>query len=237
MSTATADVLVINTLDTTVLVEKDLATEELTDFAKKAGYIIDVNTRLLVNGMIHAKLTVWRKSTMGLFAADEMMGWCPTNGCLGLFDIKPPDLTEDEVDIIKKADSAGSELPAHIMEKLTSFLNGTAFCEHCKAPVKRMDFAKTTEYFVPAARLADVVDRLFVNLQANADIFLRAFKADKLVRYKQGIENKERVASVEKTIDTMRNSQTRAIYYRDALLKDISAGKTVSASVNSFLRG
>lgn len=181
----------------------ELFSEDHTDtFAK---YVVDVDIRYVRSKEVIASLAVWHKSKEGFGVSDSAMLWCPTTGCLGIFEVP----------------SVATEL---------------LFCQRCMAAIKATDLCRKSGYRGTPQLVANAIAAAWDLLQSDADVHMRLHPRAAYAEAKAALEVKhDGVKNYSKLIEKAREDVRHVYYRRSNILRDVSAGRSASDTIRSFI--
>lgn len=126
-------------------------------------------------GNVLGSFNVWRKA--GMFGSgDDMMKFCPVNGCMGVFDYILT-LTEAEAESIADIDRP-SEWPPEVQFKHDNWHNEMVRCPVCKLESPRFLLADSYGFNMDINKIAERMAQLFQTMGGDADVYLVRTKKD-----------------------------------------------------------
>ena len=200
-----------------------------------AKHIIQVNLvyRPGVNRL--GSFNLWKKG--GRFGhADELMKFCPADGCKGIFT-DSFELTEQEKGSMDKDDwDTPQKWPMETVRRYMRWMCSPVMCPVCGTISHREDlpdsYGFNMTYDLIAKRLSDFYSRL----SKDADILMVRMKKDAAFqKARQELYSADKSFSrYKKMLDTARDRDT-VFYPLKSIIKDTSAGSSLEKTFKSFL--
>ena len=142
-----------------------------------AKYLLQVNIihKPSKAGEITGSFNIWRKG--GWFGhGDDLMKFCPTHGCQGVFDYIFMLTTEEEDRL--DGEELVSRWPVDIRTRHENWHNELVTCPVCEVASPRFLLADSYGFRMSAGRIAERMTQIFRRLDSNADIYLVRTKHD-----------------------------------------------------------
>ena len=215
-----------------------------------AGHVIQIN---LVHRPGHkinvlASFNVWRKG--GSFGfADDLLRFCNTPRCLGLFDYDFT-LTEAEVEHIKKhikdvfgyndivLEGSADFWPEDLKNRHNTWYEQTVLCPKCGAAAVRQDLCDSYVMNHTLDMIATRATDLYYELEADADFYLVRTKKSHLI-HQANAELRETVKPdmerYARLLDEAKQ-QEKVFYSNMQVSRDSANGKLVKDCVLGLLR-
>jgi len=200
-----------------------------------ANKLLQVNIvhRPSKQGNVLGSFNVWRKA--GMFGSgDDMMKFCPANGCLGIFDYVFM-LLESEAERVENIDRP-SEWPPDIQFKHDNWHNEMVSCPVCKLQSPRFMLADSYGFNMTVDRIAGRMAQLFHAMGADADVYLVRTKKDGMYdKAREELKSADLSISRYKRKLAEAREREKVFYPLKKILKDISAG-SVASKFKALLR-
>ena len=226
--------------------DRDL--KKLLHRSDKASWVIQVTQNFETeNGRAKVPMSmiqVFKATSAGFGAADQIVRWCAKNGCMGLV----PDavlLTDAEIELLDKQGirNKPSVWPKHLRDKLANSENSLTMCPRCSSVAPRVKLPDGNFWRVGSSELAATLDALWQDLDGNADFYFVRNKETAAIHKSRALVNSggrhgmDSLARIKhkKLLESERDRVQ--VHYRLAtLLKDIEAGRTVKSAIEGLLR-
>ena len=128
-------------------------------------------------GNVLGSFNVWRKA--GMFGSgDDMMKFCPANGCLGIFDYIFT-LTEAEAEKVADIDKP-SDWPPELQLKHDTWHESMVRCPVCKLESPRCLLADSYGFNMTIDKISERMAQLFQSMGGDADIYLVRSKHNRM---------------------------------------------------------
>ena len=188
-----------------------------------AEYVLQVNTVFRPNTMnVLGSFQVWRKgSTFGF--GDDLMRFCPANGCLGVFDFVFA-LTEDEVTRIDGQERVDL-WPHDIKARHDNWYESMVVCPKCHLASPRFMLADSYGFNMPLKKIAKKMAEIFQELDRNADVYMVRTKEDGVFqKARQELYSADyNPLRYEKLVDKARD-RDQVLYPLKKIIKDAHSG-------------
>jgi len=179
---------------------------------------------------------LWHRGTGGFAIGEELLHWCPTQGCTGLIDPGFVLTEEEQREIPKEHWNDPSEWPFEVRRRQADYRNSLRMCPKCKALANARDLPETMFFQCSYQDLSDTLDEIWVATKGRADIFKTSYK------HAKGFKDARRVLGSGHSFATMQSALEKArevelaVYECSSLIRDLSNGSTVSKRVEAFLK-
>lgn len=183
-----------------------------------ADYVLQVNLTFrpkAVNTL--GSFNIWRKNSL-FGSSDELMKFCPANGCNGFFrdsfHLDPEETKKLQDDLGEDAPDP-AKWPPHIQRKYTEWFRQPVLCPVCGTMAIREQLPDSYGFNMSKDKIADRMAMFFDKLNNSADIYMVRTKEDMAFQKarQELLGNQERYA---KLLERARDRDS--VYYG---LKDI----------------
>ena len=182
-------------------------------------------------------LHVWRKG--GLFgSADELLKFCPKNGCPGFFKDSAFELTPEERELIgEDGMSDPRRWPRSASERLMRWHTLPVFCPVCGMRGVREELPDSYGFSMPAHRVATRMADLFRLCSHDADIYLVRTKEDGIFHKARRLLYSEESRKFARYRDLLEVARDRdcVFYPLKSILKDTSSGGNLEKRFEALL--
>jgi len=200
-----------------------------------AKHVIQINLMFKPKSMNKlGSFNVWRKS--GWFGkADELMGFCPANGCLGVVPEKLP-ITNEEYEILHKNPNDPSKWPKKVYQTMAHYYQSAVTCPVCHTMAIRETLPDSYGFNMSARQISERAEQLFNQLGRDADFLLIRSKENaafqKAKDYLFSVNRRKDVYA--KKLETARD-QDMVFYPLKKIIADTASGGSIARRVQSLI--
>lgn len=182
-------------------------------------------------GAIH----IWKKS--GWFGkADELMKFCPTNGCKGLIS-DSIDLPEEALEVIGENDlDDTSKWPPKYQQMYDQWFTSPTICPKCGAIGIREELPDSYGFHMSTEKIGDCMAEFFENLGGAADIYMVRTK-ENMVFHKAREELYSGPSNFKKYKKTLSGGRDRdcVFYSLKSIISDTTSGSGLPSRFKALL--
>jgi hypothetical protein len=196
-----------------------------------ADYVLQVNLTFRPKAAnTLGSFNIWRKNSL-FGSSDELMKFCPANGCSGFFR---DSFHLDPEEIKKLQDELGEDAPdpthwpPHVQRKYTEWFRQPVLCSECGTMAIREQLPDSYGFNMSKDKIADRMAMFFDKLSNSADIYMVRTKEDMAFQRarQELLGNQERYA---KLLERARDRDS--VYYG---LKDILRDTATASKAARF---
>lgn len=194
-----------------------------------AKYVLQVNLVHQPKALdVLGSIQLWRKG--GLFGtSDEMMKFCPANGCAGFFR-DSFHMTKEEWEAMGDDAEDPQKWPDHLKERYSKWFQMPVMCPACGVFAIREDLPDSYGFRMSKDKVANKMAMFFDMLEQNADIYMVRSKNDREF-HRARLELTGNQKEYRKMLNKARDRDS--VYYG---LKDILKDTATSASSTARFR-
>lgn len=202
-----------------------------------ASHIVQVTLTHTTNQLRNymGTLTVWKKRGGRFGFSDELLWFCPTHGCLGMFESSFT-LSEDEAHRLDGKEDI-RDWPEDLRQKYINWNTSQVSCTQCGNITTRDQLADSYFFNNTVDKVAVTVSRMWDKLEGDADVLIvRNKQAGMFAAAKQELYDPMR-GSLDKYTKMLEQARDRemALYTMVQINKD-SRTKSTTKCIEGFLR-
>ena len=175
---------------------------------------------------------LWKKA--GMFGkGDELLKFCPANGCLGFFsDVFT--MSEAEAELVGNGDI--NTWPPELQQKYDKWYSLPVICPLCGTVSIRENLPDSYGFNMQSSKIADRMAQFFNLLHGSADIYMvRTKKNSEFQRARQYLYSQDRsFLKYQKKIEDARDRDC-AFYSLKSILKDTVGGGDLQKRFKAFI--